>query len=122
MWTISSPNLSTQVPAALAVHASPSNPIEDIQRATPFFQEEPGTGGTGLILALAIGAINDDDAEAAADETRFRVHDADRQDLTQLLGLDHCPRMQPMLATLVGDRHFEVRHASAIPARRAARG
>ena len=102
--------LSARVPADLRSRLA-SN-IEDIQRATPFFQDEPGTGGIGLLLALAVGAISDDDVEAAATKLALGSR-RDRQDLTQLLGLDHCPQMQPMLLTLVGDRHFEVRHASA---------
>ena len=102
--------LSAQVPAD--VRSRLASNIEDIQRATPFFQEEPGTGGIGLLLALAVGAISDDDAEAAATKLALGSR-RDRQDLAQLLELGHCPQMQPMLATLVGDRHFEVRHASA---------
>ena len=102
--------LSAQVPAD--VRSRLASNIEDIQRATPFFQEEPGTGGIGLLLALAVGAISDDDAEAAATKLALGSR-RDRQDLAQMLGLGHCPQMQPMLVTLVGDRHFEVRHASA---------
>ncbi len=102
--------LSARVPDDLRSHLA-SN-IEGIRRAVPFFQEEPGTGGIGLLLALAVGAISNDDAAAAATKLAFGSR-RDRQDLAQLLGLGHCPRMQPMLATLVGDRQFEVRHASA---------
>ena len=102
--------LSAQVPAS--VRSRLASNIEDIQRATPFFQEEPGTGGIVLLLALAVGAISDDDAQAAVTKLALGSR-RDRQDLAQLLGLGHCPQMQPMLATLVGDRHFEVRHASA---------
>ena len=102
--------LSARVPDDLRSHLA-SN-IEGIQLATPFFQEEPGTGGLGLILALAVEAISNDDAEAAATKLAFGSR-RDRQDLAQLLGLGHCPKLRPMLATLLGDTHFEVRHDSA---------
>ncbi len=101
--------LSTRLPEDVQSHLR-SN-IEDIQSATPFFGGEPGIGGTGLMLAIATGAIGE---EAATVEAMKLASGSprDRCDLARLLGLGQCSQIQSILAALVGDGHFEVRRVA----------
>lgn len=82
------------------------------QTATPGFLLDTEIGGMGVLLAIAVGGLHGDDANAAATELAYGSSQ-ERQDLASLLGLGYCPNIQPLLAALVGDPHFAVRRAAA---------
>ena len=66
----------------------------------------------GIATSIALGAISGDNADAAMTKLASGSPQ-ERQDASVLLGSGHRPNMQPVLAGLAGDAHFEVRHAVA---------
>ncbi len=66
----------------------------------------------GVATSIALGAISGDDADTAITRLAFGSPQ-ERQDATALLGSGYRPDLQPVLAGLVGDARFEVRHAAA---------
>ena len=70
-------------------------------------------GGAATILKIAVKSLSGNDAEAAV--TRLASGSPqERKDAAQSLGLWQCPTMQPILSALIGDRHPQVRTATAI--------
>ena len=68
--------------------------------------------GIGVATSIALGVIGGDDADTAVTKLASGSPQ-ERQDAIVLLGAGHCSNMQPVLAGLAGDAHFEVRHAVA---------
>ena len=102
-------HLSSRVPED--VRTSLVDSIDSISRAEQGFGSTD-VGGAPVALAIAIGAIDGDDADAAV--TRLSCGSwLERKDAAVLLGLGQCPNMQPILAALVGDQHVQVRTQAA---------
>lgn len=102
-------HLSSQVPED--VRTSLVDNIDSISRAEQGFGFTD-VGGAPVTLAIAIGAIDGDDADAAAMRLACGSQ-LERKDAAASLGLGQCPNMQPILAALVGDRHVQVRTQAA---------
>lgn len=86
--------------------------IECLETAASSFLDKDGIGGMGVLLGTAIGAINSHDANAAVAQLACGSP-LERDDAALLLGLELCPRMQPVLAALAGDKHLDVRSSAA---------
>lgn len=102
-------HLSSRVPED--VRTSLVDSIDSISRAEQGFGPTD-VGGAPVTLAIAIGAIDGDDADAAAMRLACGSQ-LERKDAAVSLGLGQCPNMQPILAALVGDRHVQVRTQAA---------
>ncbi len=69
-------------------------------------------GGTRTALAIAVGALNDADADTAAVALACGTR-REREDVAHLLGSQYCPNLQPILAALINDPHAPVRSRAA---------
>lgn len=74
----------------------------------------PGTNmaGVDVVLAVALGAMGVDEADAAVTQLALGSHQQ-RTNAAKLLGLGHCPAMRPILTQLIRDPHPPVRLAAA---------
>lgn len=74
----------------------------------------PGTtmAGVDVVLAVALGAMATDEADAAVTQLALGSHQQ-RTNAAKLLGLGHCPAMRPILTQLIRDPHPPVRLAAA---------
>ena len=72
----------------------------------------PGFRGTHVGLSIAVGALDGDEADAAAAALACGSP-REREDIAHLLGSQHCPSMRPILASLINDRHVSVRAGAA---------
>ena len=72
----------------------------------------PSDSGMGVAVAIALGATTGGDADAAI-ANLVCGSPQHRPKAALLLGSGHRQNMQPVLAGLVGDAHFEARHAAA---------
>ena len=74
----------------------------------------PGTtmAGVDIIVAVAFGAVDASEADAAATRLVLGSHQQ-RTNAAKLLGLGHCPGMRPVLTQLIRDPHPPVRLEAA---------
>ena len=74
----------------------------------------PGTNmaGADIIVAVALGAVDADEADAAVTRLALGSHQQ-RTNAAKLLGLEHCPGMRPILTQLIRDPHRPVRLEAA---------
>ena len=74
----------------------------------------PGTNmaGADIIVAVALGAMDADEADAAVTRLALGSHQQ-RTNAAKLLGLGHCPGMRPILTQLIRDPHPPVRLEAA---------
>lgn len=94
------------------VRAGLTASIEPIASSWRGFSVKADIGGMHVVVGIASGAIDGDDADAAA--TRLACGTPrERQDLALLLGSRHCPNMQAILAALVTDPDVKVRAEAA---------
>ena len=74
----------------------------------------PGTNmaGADIIVAVALGAMDLDEADAAVTQLSLGSHQQ-RENAAKLLGLGHCPGMRAILTQLIRDPHPPVRLEAA---------
>ena len=74
----------------------------------------PGTNmaGVDVVLAVALGAMAADEADAAVTQLALGSHQQ-RTNAAKLLGLGHCRGMRPILTQLIRDAHPPVRLEAA---------
>ena len=98
--------LPTEVRIELAAN------INLITTATAGVQSAADTEGSNTLLAVALGALSGEDANAEAAKLALGTPTA-RRNLALLLGMGQCPAMQPMLISLIGDPEPSVRSDAA---------
>ena len=86
--------------------------IDKVVDASSGFPPVADVGGAHVALAIAVAALNGDDADAAAARLAFGSY-REREDVAHLLGSLYCPNMQPILASLANDQHAAVRCRAA---------
>ena len=94
------------------VRATLAESIEKVAAARPGFSVEADVGGAQVALAIAVGALDGDDADTAAAGLACGSR-REREDLAHLLGSGYCPHQQPILAALINDQHAHVRKRAA---------
>ena len=85
--------------------------IDDISIAQPEFAPTD-MAGAQVVLAIAIKALDGDDADAAIARLASGSQ-RERQNAARSLGLGQSPNMDPILAALIGDRDSQVRAEAA---------
>ena len=86
--------------------------IDTIASATEGFWPGTKTAGIDVVLAVALDAMDADEAKAAI--TRLALGSKQqRTNAAKLLGLGHCPGMRPILTQLLRDPHPPVRLQAA---------
>ena len=86
--------------------------IEKVAAARPGFPLDADVGGARVALAIAVGALDGDDADTAAAALACGSR-REREDIAHLLGSGYCPHQQPILAALINDQHAPVRKRTA---------
>ena len=85
--------------------------VDSIGKAVRAFGR-PSDSGVGVVISIALGATIGSDADTAMARLVSGAPQH-RQGAAVLLGSGYRPNMQPVLAALAGDTHFEVRRAAA---------
>ena len=86
--------------------------IEKVAASRPGFPPDADVGGAQTALAIAVGALDGDDADSAAAALACGSR-REREDLAHLLGSGYCPHQQPILAALINDQYTPVRKRTA---------
>ncbi|MCQ3804573.1 MAG: DUF4365 domain-containing protein [Acidimicrobiia bacterium] len=106
--------LIAQMPTQLPVNVRDTltSNIDSVAQASTgvFFANR--IGGIGTVLAIAIGALSDAEAERQAIRLTYGSLQ-ERRDVALLLGLNLCPNLQPILASQISDTHPDIRSAAA---------
>lgn len=89
-----------------------SENTEKVAAARPGFPLDADVGGAPIALAIAVGALDGDDADTAAAALACGSR-REREDIAHLLGSGYSPRQQPILAALINDQHAPVRKRTA---------
>ena len=85
--------------------------VDSIGKAVRAFGR-PSDSGIGVAISIALGAVIGSDADTAIARL-VSGPPQHRQNAALTLGSGYRPNMQPVLAALAGDTHFEVRRAAA---------
>ena len=85
--------------------------VDSVGKAVRAFGR-PSDSGLGVVISIALGAAIGSDADTAIARLVSGAPQH-RQGAAVLLGSGYRPKMQPVLAALAGDTHFEVRRAAA---------
>jgi len=99
-------------PLPQQVRTTLADNIENVGAASPGFALDAGVGGARVALAIAVGALDGDEADTAAATLAFGSA-REREDVAHLFGSGYCPLQQPILAALINDQHARVRARAA---------